>query len=81
MLVLSRKPGNAITIGADIEVTVLSVTNQRVKLGIRAPGEVRIVRGELLLRDQSDVPVVGVGNLLEDSGQQGMALAIAALPR
>jgi carbon storage regulator len=80
MLVLSRKPGNAITIGSDIEVTVLSVTNQRVKLGIRAPGEVRIVRGELL-EDKRGVPVVGVGGLLEESGQQGTPLANPAYPR
>lgn len=80
MLVLSRKRGNAIQIGSDIEVTVLSVSNQRVKLGIRAPGEVRIVRGELR-EVQGDDPVVAVGGLLVGPGQQEVPLSIPALPR
>ena len=80
MLVLSRKRGNAIQIGSDIEVTVLSVSNQRVKLGIRAPGEVRIVRGELR-EVQGDAPVVAVGSLLAGPGPQEVPLSIPALPR
>jgi carbon storage regulator len=47
MLVLSRKSEQTIQIGPDIEVTVLSVANGRVKLGIRAPEHVRVLRGEL----------------------------------
>ena len=47
MLVLSRKSEQTIQIGSDIVVTVLSVANGRVKLGIRAPGNVRVLRGEL----------------------------------
>jgi carbon storage regulator len=47
MLVLSRKSEQSIQIGSDIVVTVLSVANGRVKLGIRAPGNVRVLRGEL----------------------------------
>jgi carbon storage regulator len=47
MLVLSRKMEESIMIGSKIEVTVLSVANGRVKLGIRAPKDVRVLRGEL----------------------------------
>jgi carbon storage regulator len=47
MLVLSRKRDESVVIGDNIEVTVLSVGNGRVKLGIRAPRTVSVLRGEL----------------------------------
>jgi carbon storage regulator len=61
MLVLSRRCDTAIQIGRDIKVTVLSIRNRRVKLGIDAPGSVRIWRDELcrgapgLLQDEKEV--------------------------
>jgi carbon storage regulator len=48
MLVLSRKEGEAIVIGKDIEVKVLSVGGGRVRIGIEAPKHVPICRDELL---------------------------------
>jgi carbon storage regulator CsrA len=57
MLVLSRKSDDSIVIGSEIEVTVLSVNNNRVKLGIRAPGHVRIVRSELLTQNGKQVTI------------------------
>jgi carbon storage regulator len=56
MLVLSRKMEESIFIGPDIEVTVLSVANGRVKLGIRAPQDVRVLRGELHDDSESTQP-------------------------
>jgi carbon storage regulator len=50
MLVLSRKHGETIRIGDNIEVTVLATTGNRVRLGIVAPRNVNIVRKELLER-------------------------------
>jgi carbon storage regulator len=47
MLVLSRKPNEAIKIGQDIEIVVLEVHGDRVKLGFLAPAEVPIHRGEV----------------------------------
>jgi carbon storage regulator len=47
MLVLSRKIGERLIIGDNIVVTVNRVAGNRVTLGIEAPGDVRIVRGEL----------------------------------
>jgi carbon storage regulator len=47
MLVLSRKPGEKVVIGNDITVTVVAVLGNRIKLGIEAPGDVRVLRGEL----------------------------------
>ena len=51
MLVLSRKRDTAVRIGSNIEVKVLSIRNRRVKLGIEAPGSVRIWRDELCRGD------------------------------
>jgi carbon storage regulator len=47
MLVLSRKVGQELIIGDNIRITVNRVCGSRVTLGITAPGDVRVVRGEL----------------------------------
>lgn len=47
MLVLSRKIGEKLIIGDNITVVVSRVAGNRVTLGIEAPSDVRIVRGEL----------------------------------
>ncbi len=47
MLILQRKEGEALFIGDDIEITVLSVDGGRVRLAIQAPKSVPILRGEL----------------------------------
>lgn len=48
MLVLRRKAGETVLIGNDVELTVLEVEGDRVKLGIQAPQDVEIMRRELL---------------------------------
>ncbi len=47
MLILARKKGEKIVIGRDIEVTVLEVRGDRVKLGFTGPAEVPIHRSEV----------------------------------
>jgi len=47
MLVLSRKVGESIIIGDNIQVMVLKVENGVVKIGIMAPSDVRIYREEV----------------------------------
>ncbi len=47
MLVLVRKAGESIRVSNNIEIHVISVEGHRVRLGINAPREVRIVRAEL----------------------------------
>lgn len=47
MLVLSRKKNESIMIGGHIEVTVLGVEGDTVKLGISAPKEIEIFRKEI----------------------------------
>lgn len=46
MLVLSRKLGEKITIDGDIELEILEIAGNRIRLGISAPQEYRIVRSE-----------------------------------
>lgn len=53
MLVLSRKIDESIMIGSNIEVVVLGVEGDHVKLGIRAPKEVEIFRKELYVSIQA----------------------------
>lgn len=48
MLVLSRKSHETIKIGDDIEIRILDVKGDTVRIGIEAPKSVDIVRGELL---------------------------------
>jgi len=48
MLVLSRKKGQSIIISDDIEITVLEVDGEVIKIGIAAPKSVKILRKELL---------------------------------
>lgn len=47
MLVLTRKPDQSIMIGEDIEITVLEVRGEQVRIGIRAPREVVVHRKEI----------------------------------
>lgn len=54
MLVLTRKADEAISIGDSISVKVLEIRGNKVRLGIEAPSDVRIERGELRDRSESD---------------------------
>jgi len=48
MLVISRKENQKIKIGDNIEIVVVSIDKNQVKIGIEAPKEVQILRSELL---------------------------------
>jgi carbon storage regulator len=52
MLALSRKKGEALVINNDIEITVLEVKGEQVKLGISAPKEVPVYRKEVYVQIQ-----------------------------
>ena len=53
MLALSRKKGEALVINNNVEVTVLEVKGDQVKIGISAPKEVPIYRKEVYLQIQN----------------------------
>lgn len=50
MLALSRRKGETIVIGDDIEVTVIEIKGSQVVLGIKAPGDVSVHRSEVYIR-------------------------------
>ncbi len=54
MLVLSRKAGESVMIG-DIEVKITEVSGDRVKIGIQAPREYKIMRKELCQTVESNI--------------------------
>ena len=49
MLVLTRKTNQSIMIGDDVEVTVLAVSRDKIRLGITAPKDVPVFRKEVYL--------------------------------
>ncbi len=53
MLVLTRKANQSIMIGDDIEVSVLSVLGEKVRLGIQAPRRVPVFRKEVFIEIQA----------------------------
>lgn len=54
MLALSRKQGESIVIGNDIEISVLEVKGDQVKIGISAPKSIPIYRKEIYLQIQQE---------------------------
>ena len=47
MLILSRKAGERIKLGDSITLTVVGVSGDKVRVGIQAPADVLVLRGEL----------------------------------
>lgn len=52
MLILTRRIGEKLLIGDDIEVVVLDVNRNQVKVGIKAPRDLTVLREELYIRDK-----------------------------
>jgi carbon storage regulator len=64
MLVLTRKANQSIMIGEDIEISVLSVLGEKVRLGIEAPRDVPVFRKEVYLeiKSQGDSATISVAD-------------------
>lgn len=54
MLVLTRKTRESLIIGDDIEITVLSVVGDKVRIGIQAPRAIPVYRKEIYLEIKGD---------------------------
>ena len=67
MLVLTRKSQETIRIGDNITISILKVKGRAVRIGIEAPGKVRVVRGELVTSDPES------GEEPETDGKAGSA--------
>ena len=73
MLVLTRRTRQSIMIGDEIELSVLSVSGEKVRIGIEAPNEVPVFRKEVYLRiaGERDGSSNGVGSLQELKAASG----------
>ncbi len=54
MLILTRKLNESITIGDSIEVSVIEIKGDQVKLGINAPREIKVYRKEVYIAIQEE---------------------------
>lgn len=65
MLALSRKQGESIVVGNDIEITILEIKGDQVKIGIQAPKSVPVYRKELYMqiRDANQEAIKQAGTL------------------
>jgi carbon storage regulator len=70
MLVLTRKSNQSIMIGDDIEVSVLSVMGEKVRIGIQAPRDIPVFRKEVYLEIQQEQAA---------SGKEGVDAALTKL--
>ncbi|WP_433744781.1 carbon storage regulator CsrA [Falsibacillus pallidus] len=66
MLVLTRKNGESIQIGDDIEIIVIGIKGDQVKIGINAPKHVEVHRKEIYLEigQENEQASTGLANLL-----------------
>lgn len=64
MLILTRRVGETVMIGNDIEVTVLGVKGNQVRLGVKAPREVGVHREEIYERIRKEQQALAEGSQL-----------------
>ena len=69
MLVLTRKTNQSIMIGDDVEVSVLAVSRDKIRLGITAPKDIPVYRKEVWLSIQDGVNGGADGDGGEDAKQ------------
>ena len=70
MLVLTRKPNQSIMIGDDIEISVLSVMGEKVRIGIEARREIPVFRKEVYLEIQREKAEQGSREQVDDALEQ-----------
>jgi len=79
MLVLTRRLNQSIKIGDDIEVTVIEVRGDQVRLGVSAPRDVSVHRKEVYLQIQSEAETGSpTARRSSDAASDGMSQVSAA---
>ena len=71
MLILTRRAGEALRIGDDIEVTVMAVNGSQVRIGINAPRDVAVDREEIAERKRRDREALTPGAMPDNSKLAG----------
>jgi carbon storage regulator len=66
MLVLTRKSNQSIMIGDDIEISVLSIMGEKVRIGIQAPRDIPVFRKEVYLEIQAERGQVVAGGTVNE---------------
>ncbi len=61
MLILTRRAGEALRIGDEIEVTVMAVNGSQVRIGINAPRNIAVDREEIAERKRRDREAIAAG--------------------
>lgn len=72
MLALSRKKGESIIIGKDIEVQIIGIQGDKVRLSINAPKNIKIVRKELLdeIKEENRQSINIAGTVLNELNRE-----------
>jgi carbon storage regulator len=67
MLVVTRKQGESLLIGDNIEITIIEMEGSNIKIGINAPRNIKILRKELIkeVRQENVESISRVGDLLK----------------
>lgn len=76
MLVLTRRIGESVRIDGDIEITLLDIKGDSVRIGVKAPRETRVQRTEIL-----DAVVAENVSAVAETGKQTEAAIASALAR
>jgi carbon storage regulator len=87
MLILTRKTGQGFTVGENIEITITEISGDKVRVGINAPRDIKVLRSELSETVESNQQAAGpasAGSLralahqLKDSATRGPLPAAGA---
>lgn len=62
MLILTRRVGESLMIGDEVNVTVLGIKGNQVRIGVNAPKDVAVHREEIYQRIQQEHPDAAVGH-------------------
>ncbi len=76
MLVLTRRSNQSIMIGDDVEVKILGVSGEKVRVGISAPAETPVYREEVLDRIESQGSAAGTGSAPAANGDRAHPASI-----
>lgn len=66
VLVLSRKTGESFFIGEDVEIFILDIQNDKIKVGINAPIDIKITRKELKEIEKANIEAAFGGNITQE---------------
>jgi carbon storage regulator len=79
MLVLTRKSNQSIMIGDEIEVSVLSVMGEKVRIGIQAPQEIPVFRKEISLEIHREDGTIEISEADDDKARAEVNDALGGL--